>query len=262
MPATRRASRSTTASERGRELLLKLVRTADVLVENFVPGKLEKMGLAPERLHDHNERLVIVRVSGWGQTGPFAHKPGFGTLVEAMSGFASMNGYADRPPVLPPLATADMLSGLYGASAALIALRHIEISGRQGTGHRSIAARADAFHPGSGGGELPVDGRAHPAQRQPCVEHRAAQCLRMQRRQVRRAVGLHAIDGRATVHGHGARGSHQPIRAFGPTPTGCATTTPSIRSSRTSCGNGPRRKISSSSIAPASRSARSTTRVT
>ena len=118
--------------ERGRELLLKLVRTADVLVENFVPGKLEKMGLAPERLHDHNERLVIVRVSGWGQTGPFAHKPGFGTLVEAMSGFASMNGYADRPPVLPPLATADMVSGLYGASAALIALRHIEISGGKG----------------------------------------------------------------------------------------------------------------------------------
>ncbi len=88
--------------ERGRELVLKLARTADVLIENFVPGKLEKMGLAPGELHNHNQRLVIVRVSGWGQTGPFAHKPGFGTLVEAMSGFASMNGYADRPPVLPP----------------------------------------------------------------------------------------------------------------------------------------------------------------
>lgn len=119
-------------SERGRELLLKLVRTAHVLIENFVPGRLEKMGLAPQELHKHNERLVIVRVSGWGQTGPFAHKPGFGTLVEAMSGFASMNGYADRPPVLPPLATADMLSGLYGASAALIALRHVEMAGGKG----------------------------------------------------------------------------------------------------------------------------------
>ena len=117
---------------RGRELLLRLVPTADVLVENFVPGKLEKMGLAPEELHKHNERLIIVRVSGWGQTGPFAHKPGFGTLVEAMSGFASMNGYADRPPILPPLATADMLSGLYGASAALMALRHVEVSGGKG----------------------------------------------------------------------------------------------------------------------------------
>lgn len=118
--------------ERGRELVLKLVRTADVLIENFVPGKLEKMRLAPGELHAHNRRLVIVRVSGWGQTGPFAHKPGFGTLVEAMSGFASMNGYADRPPVLPPLATADMLSGLYGASAVLIALRHIETGGGKG----------------------------------------------------------------------------------------------------------------------------------
>jgi crotonobetainyl-CoA:carnitine CoA-transferase CaiB-like acyl-CoA transferase len=118
--------------ERGRELVLKLARTADVLIENFVPGKLEKMGLAPGELHNHNQRLVIVRVSGWGQTGPFAHKPGFGTLVEAMSGFASMNGYADRPPVLPPLATADMLSGLYGASAVLIALRHVETGGGKG----------------------------------------------------------------------------------------------------------------------------------
>lgn len=117
---------------RGRELLLELVRSAQVLVENFVPGKLEKMGLAPGVLHEHNPRLVIVRVSGWGQTGPFAHKPGFGTLVEAMSGLAAMNGYPDRPPVLPPLATADMLSGLYGASAALMALRHVEIAGGRG----------------------------------------------------------------------------------------------------------------------------------
>jgi crotonobetainyl-CoA:carnitine CoA-transferase CaiB-like acyl-CoA transferase len=117
---------------RGRELLLRLVPTAQVLVENFVPGRLEKMGLAPAELHRHNERLIIVRVSGWGQTGPFAHKPGFGTLVEAMSGFAAMNGYADRPPILPPLATADMLSGLYGASAVLMALRHVEVSGGKG----------------------------------------------------------------------------------------------------------------------------------
>jgi crotonobetainyl-CoA:carnitine CoA-transferase CaiB-like acyl-CoA transferase len=119
-------------NERGRELVLKLARTAQVLIENFVPGKLEKFGLGPAVLHEHNPRLVIVRVSGWGQTGPFAHKPGFGTLVEAMSGFASMNGYPDRPPVLPPLATADMVSGLYGASAVLMGLRHVEIGGGRG----------------------------------------------------------------------------------------------------------------------------------
>ncbi|MGE0798012.1 MAG: CaiB/BaiF CoA transferase family protein [Lautropia sp.] len=111
---------------RGRELLLELIAGAQMLVENFVPGKLEKLGLAPERLLAINPRLVIVRVSGWGQTGPFARKPGFGTLVEAMSGFAAMNGFADREPVLPPLALADMVSGLYGATAAMIALREVE----------------------------------------------------------------------------------------------------------------------------------------
>ena len=118
--------------ERGRELLLELVRGAQVLIENFIPGKLEQMGLGPERLHAVNERLVIVRVSGWGQTGPFSHKPGFGTLVEAMSGFAAMTGFPDRPPVLPPLAMADLVSGLYGVSATLIALRHVETGGGKG----------------------------------------------------------------------------------------------------------------------------------
>ena len=118
--------------DEGRELLLRLAETAQILIENFVPGRLERMGLAPERLHEANPRLVIVRVSGWGQTGPFSHKPGFGTLVEAMSGFAAMNGYADRPPVLPPLALADMISGMHGANAAMIALRHVEVGGGKG----------------------------------------------------------------------------------------------------------------------------------
>ena len=112
---------------RGRELLLALVRDAKILIENFVPGKHEKMNLGPAVLLEANPDLVIVRVSGWGQTGPYAHKPGFGTLVEAMSGFAAMNGFADRPPVLPPLALADMISGIYGASAAMIALRQVEV---------------------------------------------------------------------------------------------------------------------------------------
>lgn len=113
---------------RGRELLLDLVRHARILIENFVPGKLEAMDLGPDVLLAANPDLVIVRVSGWGQTGPFAHKPGFGTLVEAMSGFAAMNGFPDRPPVLPPLALADMVSGIYGASAAMIALRQVEVN--------------------------------------------------------------------------------------------------------------------------------------
>ena len=117
-------------SQEGLELLKKLVRHSHVFIENFVPGGLEKMGLAPELLLELNPSLVIVRISGWGQTGPFRHKPGFGTLVEAMSGFAFLNGYADRPPVLPPLALADMIAGVYGAAGVLTALRVAEKDGR------------------------------------------------------------------------------------------------------------------------------------
>ena len=92
--------------EEAKALLLRLVETAQVLIENFRPGTLEKMGLGPDVLHAHNPRLVIVRVTGWGQTGPYRHKPGFGTLAEGAAGFAALNGFADREPVLPPTARA------------------------------------------------------------------------------------------------------------------------------------------------------------
>ena len=115
-----------------RELLLKLVEKADVFVESFRPDTLEKMGLAPEVLLERNPRLVIVRISGWGQTGPYRRRPGFGTLVEGISGFASFNGFPDREPVLPPIYMADSYAGLYGASAVLIALREVEVNGGKG----------------------------------------------------------------------------------------------------------------------------------
>ena len=115
-----------------REIIRQLIETADALVENFVPGTLERMGLAPEKLLSINRRLVIVRLSGWGQTGPYRDKPGFGTLVEAMSGFADLNGFADSPPCLPPLATADMIAGLYAAIGLLTAVRSVEVQGGQG----------------------------------------------------------------------------------------------------------------------------------
>ncbi|MBS7541647.1 CaiB/BaiF CoA transferase family protein [Ancylobacter oerskovii] len=116
----------------GREMLLRLVDTAQVLVENFVPGTLERWGLGPDDLLARNPRLVILRVSGWGQTGPWRLRPGFGTLVEAMSGWAFMNGHADKPPTLPPLAMADMVAGLYGTAAILAALRAVEQGGAPG----------------------------------------------------------------------------------------------------------------------------------
>ena len=101
-------------SEKGRKLLLRLVENAQVLVENFLPGKLEEWDLGPKTLLEQNPGLVIVRISGWGQTGPDRGNHGFGSLVEARSGFAAMNGFPDRPPVLPPLALADMVAGMYG----------------------------------------------------------------------------------------------------------------------------------------------------
>jgi len=115
-----------------RELLLKLVDKADVFVESFRPDTLEQMGLAPQALLARNPRLVIVRISGWGQEGPYRRRPGFGTLVEGISGFASFNGFADREPVLPPMYMADSYAGLYGAIGVMIALREVEVNGGSG----------------------------------------------------------------------------------------------------------------------------------
>lgn len=114
------------------DMVLRLARTADVLVENFRPGRMEDMGLGPDALHAANPKLVMVRVSGFGQSGPYRERPGFGSLVEAMSGFASRNGFPDRPPLLPPLALADMIAGLQGAFATMVALREVELKGGAG----------------------------------------------------------------------------------------------------------------------------------
>ena len=115
-----------------REILLKMLPTAAVFVESFRPGTLEEMGLGPDVLLAINPKLIIVRISGWGQTGPYKRRPGFGTLVEGMSGFAAINGFADREPVLPPMYMADSYAGLYGSTAVMIALREVESNGGQG----------------------------------------------------------------------------------------------------------------------------------
>jgi formyl-CoA transferase len=115
-----------------RELLLKLTASAQVFVESFRPDTLEKMDLAPDTLLARNPKLVVVRISGWGQTGPYRRRPGFGTLVEGISGFASFNGFEDREPVLPPIYMADSYAGLYGAIGVMIALREVEVNGGRG----------------------------------------------------------------------------------------------------------------------------------
>ena len=119
-------------STKARELLLDLVPSAGIVVESFRPGVLEAMGLAPEILLKRNPKLVIVRISGWGQDGPYYQRPGFGTVIEGMSGFASINGFEDREPILPPMYLADGVAGVYGVSAALLALREAERPGGKG----------------------------------------------------------------------------------------------------------------------------------
>jgi len=106
-----------------------LLADADVLVENLRPGTLERLGLAPDDLLTRNPRLVVLRVSGFGQTGPYAGRPGFATLAEAMGGFAAINGEPDGRPLLPPIALADELGALVGAFATMVALRHRDRTG-------------------------------------------------------------------------------------------------------------------------------------
>jgi len=106
----------------GAEVFKKLIAETDVLIENFRPGTLEKWGLSPQVLQQINPRLVIARVTGFGQEGPYAKRPGFGTLAEAMSGFAALTGTPDGPPTLPAFGLADAIAGITTAQAIMTAL--------------------------------------------------------------------------------------------------------------------------------------------
>lgn len=116
----------------GARVLLRLVQNADVVIESFRPGTLERWGLGYDALRDVNPNVVLVRVSGFGQTGLYAPRPGFGTLIEAMSGFAAMTGEPDRPPVLPPMGLADGVAGITGTMATMLALYHRDARGGSG----------------------------------------------------------------------------------------------------------------------------------
>lgn len=114
----------------GRDVLLRLTAGTDVVVENFRPGTLERWGLGWDELSAVNPRLVLARVTGFGQFGPYARRPGFGTLAEAMSGFAALTGEPDGPPTLPPFGLADAIAALTTSYAVLAALRGRETTGR------------------------------------------------------------------------------------------------------------------------------------
>jgi formyl-CoA transferase len=117
-------------SPEGQEVFRTLVKDADVVIENFRPGTLEKWGLGYEELAKINPRLVLARVTGFGQIGPYSKRPGFGTLAEAMSGFASITGTADGPPTLPPFGLADGISALTASFAIMTALHARDITGK------------------------------------------------------------------------------------------------------------------------------------
>ena len=118
--------------EEGREVLKKLLAEADILIENFRPGVLEKLGLGWEVLHALNPKLVMVRLSGFGQSGPMKDQPGFGAVGESMGGLRYITGFEDRPPVRTGISIGDSIAALWGVIGALMALRHREVNGGQG----------------------------------------------------------------------------------------------------------------------------------
>ena len=113
---------------RGQETLQALAEQADLLIEGFRPGTLEQWNLGPQELHQVNPGLIILRYSGFGQTGPYKDRPGFGTIAECMSGYIGMTGFPDTPPVLPPIPLADEIAGVFGALAGMMALYHRDAS--------------------------------------------------------------------------------------------------------------------------------------
>jgi crotonobetainyl-CoA:carnitine CoA-transferase CaiB-like acyl-CoA transferase len=145
---------------RGQALLLDLAKRADVLVENFRPGTLERWNLGPDRLHAANRTLVVLRVSGFGQTGPYRHRPGFGTVAEAMSGIVAISGFPDSPPLAPPMPLADEVAGLMGAFAILAALRARDARASRGLvpeGGDARASRGPVSEGGDGGAGQVID---------------------------------------------------------------------------------------------------------
>jgi crotonobetainyl-CoA:carnitine CoA-transferase CaiB-like acyl-CoA transferase len=111
-------------------ILKKLIDSADLLIENMRPGKIEQLGLDPEQLISRNPRLVVLRVSGFGQTGPYSQKPGFATIAEALSGLSSLLGEPDGGPLLPPIALTDEVTALVGSFSAMIAIYHAKLTGQ------------------------------------------------------------------------------------------------------------------------------------
>src|SRR5216117_3201659 len=186
------------AHPRGQALLTRLVRDADVLIENFVPGTLEKWGLGWDVLSAENPRLVLARVSGWGQDGPYRDRPGFGTMVEAMSGFAAATGPADGPPTLPsfPMAHGRRARGGRGGARGAASSRSRL---RSWASHRPLPLRATALPPRAHRRRVRARRHDPDTPRQPVRQREPPRHLPDARRQVDRALGLDARLGQGPV---------------------------------------------------------------
>jgi formyl-CoA transferase len=169
----------------GREFVRRLIADADILVENFRPGVLEKLGLSLGKLKADNPGLVMVRLSGFGQTGPYKDQPGFGAVGESMGGLRYITGEPDRPPVRTGISIGDSIAALWGAIGALMALRHKEVNGGSRAGRRRRALRGGVRHDGIAGPgirRLRLRPRAH---RQHHARHHAVEHAHHEGRQAR-----------------------------------------------------------------------------
>jgi crotonobetainyl-CoA:carnitine CoA-transferase CaiB-like acyl-CoA transferase len=126
------------SNKKGQELFKQLLKDADVVIENFRPGTMDRWGLGFEALKTVNQRIIVVSITGWGQTGLYKNNPGYGTLAEAMSGFAELNGPENGPPTLPPVGFADAIAGLYAAFAVLAAIYCRDVSKKNSGQHVDI----------------------------------------------------------------------------------------------------------------------------
>lgn len=124
-------------ADRGREIALALIEDADIVFENFRPGTMERWGLGPDNIHEVNEEAIMVRLSGYGQTGPKSQNPGFGTIAEGISGWAHANGFPDREPLLPPVSLADIQAAQFALQATLMAVYERDL-GRGGSGEGQV----------------------------------------------------------------------------------------------------------------------------
>jgi len=130
---------------KGQQIIRELVKNADVVLENFKPGTMEKWGLGYEDLRKINPRIIMARISGWGQTGPYAPKPGFASVAEGAGGLRYVTGYPDRPPVRPNLSLGDSLAGLHAALGILMAVYRRDVAGT-GTGQMVDVAIYEAVY--------------------------------------------------------------------------------------------------------------------